>query len=216
MNLSLREKKKIIAVFDHPVATRSLNQQAEPAQTEQAQWSSDVPAQAENQEWVNAENLEAMIEAKAEERAKVMVEQQLKSLGQMVQQAVMELQEVKTELGEELEKGALKLAYEIAKKIVRKEIQHSPDVILYTVREALQLVANAREVTLTCHPEDLALLEKDPDFAQWLQNHENTFKLRPDENLERGGCILESESGTIDARIESQLQEIEKQLFAFA
>ena len=46
------------------------------------------------------------------------------------------------------------------------------------------------------------------DFYRMLDNIENVSVLE-DPNIEKGGCIIETDFGDVDARISSQLDEIE-------
>ncbi|MCX7875653.1 MAG: FliH/SctL family protein [Melioribacteraceae bacterium] len=114
----------------------------------------------------------------------------------------------------ELEKGfeflVIETAYELAKKIVGREIEKE-NIINENVREAINKVVGANNVKLKLHPKDLEELTE----ASKNLIHSGSFtkiKIEADDRLERGGCFIETEIGNVDARITTQLNELRKKL----
>jgi flagellar biosynthesis/type III secretory pathway protein FliH len=54
------------------------------------------------------------------------------------------------------------------------------------------------------HPGDAAVLS--PTWAQQAAPTGQRLELVPDENIRRGGCLVEGEAGMVDARVETQQQ----------
>ena len=71
-------------------------------------------------------------------------------------------------------------------------------------REAVDRAAGARRILLRVHPRDADLLAGLP----WLRS----LELLEDETLSRGGCMVESEQGIVDGRIETRLDSLERAL----
>lgn len=137
----------------------------------------------------------------------------LESTGEMLRNAVASLEEFKGQLQKNTEMALVKLAYEIARKVIHREVKTSPDIVQYLAREVLRRAENATQVTLLCNARDLAALQNNAELIFWLEEHKKQFSFRPDSRVGRGGCVLETEHGMIDARIESQLAEIEHEIF---
>lgn len=112
-----------------------------------------------------------------------------------------------------IEMDVVKLAMEIAKRVVQREAKVSTDIILYTVRELLKRAENATTVQAKCHPEDIVTLESDNNFNAWRAKNSKKLSLEAESTISRGGCILETDLGIFDGQLESQLAEIEMNIF---
>jgi type III secretion system HrpE/YscL family protein len=108
----------------------------------------------------------------------------------------------------------VRLALRVAEKILRQRIEAHPDAIVPMVDEALRafLAQNQTRVVLRVHPDDEKALGA--HRQRWLERNPTigALVLVPDEAIGRGGCRLESESGTVDATLETQLEVIERHL----
>ena len=126
---------------------------------------------------------------------------------------------VREQLGqvrERLEREAYHFALAVAARVVRHEVAIDSDVVIRLIQEALRRVAGVESVRLRVNPNDEALVRtRRPD----LLNATDTVRdlvIESDEKVERGGCILETASGTVDARTSTQLEQIESALFGQA
>ncbi|MGO4702148.1 FliH/SctL family protein [Dyella sp. 2RAB6] len=110
-------------------------------------------------------------------------------------------------LDDATEQELARLALVIARRVVAHELTTAPALIARTVREAAQaLPAATRALRVYLHPEDLALLrEMDAAEPHW--------QLLPDPAMQRGDCLLESESSRLDARVETRLAAIADAIF---
>jgi flagellar assembly protein FliH len=107
-----------------------------------------------------------------------------------------------------------RLALRVAEKILRQKLETSPEALVPVVDEALRsLQAQPQSrVVLRVHPDDQPVLE--PRKARWLARFPGleSLKVVADEELPRGSCRIESDFGTVDATIETQLAVIERHL----
>lgn len=114
------------------------------------------------------------------------------------------------QLEKDFEILVIETAYELAQKIVKKEIENR-NIINENVREAINKIVGANQVKLKLNPKDLEELTE----ASKNLIHASSFtkiKIEPDERIERGGCFIETEIGNVDARISTQLNELRKKL----
>jgi flagellar assembly protein FliH len=108
------------------------------------------------------------------------------------------------------EKLVIETAFEVAKKVVQREIS-SNTIINENVRIAINKIMGANEVRLRLNPSDV---EEMNEASKNLINGSsfNKIKIEPDALIEQGGCLIETEIGSVDARISTQLSEMQKQL----
>jgi len=107
-----------------------------------------------------------------------------------------------------LDKGVLKLSLKIAQKLLLKEVKTDQELLLRIIREALQYIAEGIEVVVRLNPEDYRFLEEN----KVLLPRNYRFKILPDEGVKRGGAILESQMGVIDATLEKRWEMVLKAL----
>jgi len=107
-----------------------------------------------------------------------------------------------------------RLALRVAEKILRQRLELQPDAIVPMIDEALRvfLAQNHSRVVLRVHPDDASVLAARQQ--RWLERNPAIEGLAvvPDETVGRGGCRIETESGTVDATLETQLGVIERHL----
>jgi type III secretion system HrpE/YscL family protein len=104
------------------------------------------------------------------------------------------------------------LGRRIAEKIIGRELEVNPDVIVDVVRQALQTVKQQREIIVRVNPGDLSALQgRRGDVIAALARAKDV-DLRADPDIGAGGCVVESELGTIDAQLDTQLGVIERLL----
>lgn len=92
-------------------------------------------------------------------------------------------------------------ALRLARQVVRRELSQQPAAVVAVASEAVQAVMlSARHLRLRLHPDDVALVEA--GAADLLQAR--SVLLQADATLQRGGCVVDSDLGQVDARIEQR------------
>ena len=111
------------------------------------------------------------------------------------------------------EKETVRLALAIAQRIIGGERNHE-EVIRHTVKAALQRVADPRQLTIRLNPEDIEVVTRMEAELLPEDDADTALQLQPDETIGRGGCIIETRLGDVDARIEQQIGIVESILSA--
>jgi flagellar assembly protein FliH len=107
----------------------------------------------------------------------------------------------------------VRLALEIAEKIVYHTVAALPEVVASVLQHARQEVTDARHIRIRLNPADYELLaEIRPDLLAFGNDSGRAIEVITDEDLSRGGCRLETEMGVVDATIPTQIAEIRRQL----
>ena len=111
----------------------------------------------------------------------------------------------------ETESALVQLALEAAQKIVAG-LPVSAQMVESVVREAVKQIEDSAEVTIQLHPDDLALLHKHK--SPILQGLPETGSLRFGSSSEvtRGGCVIHTSFGLIDARRETKFEQLRDSL----
>ena len=106
------------------------------------------------------------------------------------------------------ETDVVKLALAIARRVLHREINADPSAVLGLVKAALEKVDSREVERIRVNPTDAPLV-----VAQIRQLQPATqFEVVPDSRLERGAAIVETARGSLDASVETQLDEIERGL----
>ena len=109
------------------------------------------------------------------------------------------------ELDETVEQELVELAIAIARQLFRREIRIDPGHVVGVVRETVPLLPIAsRDIRVHLHPEDAALVRD--SFKS--SGEELAWKVVEDPVIDRGGCLVTSESSRVDARAETRFQMI--------
>ena len=143
--------------------------------------------------------------------AKALWEKEAASLRENFANTLRELEEVRKKVYGSAERELLAIIREAVKKIVSVEIKNSDGFILQTVQEAMQNASSNKEITIRLHPEDFRYLkEHNAELTQRTSG--KSFTLTEDASLTRGGCVVVTPAGDVDARVETKLEEVLKVL----
>jgi len=124
-----------------------------------------------------------------------------------------ELASQRKRLIRESEQAVLKLSCEIARKIIGRAAEIKENLIEEVVKNAVGHLAERQRMVIRVNPLDLEILERNQ--PEWIASDEG-IELKADKRIKRGGCLVEGESGSVDAQIESQIDAIEKALMRAA
>jgi flagellar assembly protein FliH len=107
----------------------------------------------------------------------------------------------------------VRLALEIAEKIVDKTLTAEPEIVAAVFERARQEVTDARRIRVHLNAADHQLLaQMRPDLLTMKHDGGRAIEVVADRDLSRGGCRLETEIGVVDATVPTQLAELRRQL----
>lgn len=102
-----------------------------------------------------------------------------------------------------------RLSIQIAEKIIGLEVTTNSDVIMGVVKEALSDMKDREQVRIHVNPDDYHIVNNDRTSLMRMVEGLKDFDLTIDSKVTRGGCIIETNLGNIDARLETQLGTIQ-------
>ncbi len=131
----------------------------------------------------------------------------------LVTEKLMKLEAIRERFYGNAEPEMIRLVMDIAEKVIGRIAAENPDLIRSVVRQALERALGDR-ITVSLNPEDYrSLMSGEHEFGD-VVDRTKRLMFREDEAVAKGGCVVETEVGTIDARIETQLAAIRKALIS--
>ena len=127
-----------------------------------------------------------------------------KALGQLFSSLTNERGRLVAELKTEL----LKLSLTIAGRVVKRVIDCDHDTAIRNLEQAIALVDGASQVEVQLHPDDVASCEEFAKSILASAKQTPMLKVCASEVVTRGGCVLHSNYGMVDATIESQISRL--------
>jgi len=102
----------------------------------------------------------------------------------------------------------LLLTLNMGKRIFRQELLHNEEVIVASLKEAFALVTERGGLLIRLNPEDCKYLLAHSEKLPFCLDEAGGARLISDPAVTRGGCLLETAAGEVDATIESQFDEL--------
>jgi flagellar assembly protein FliH len=180
----------------------------------------ETPPEPENE--VVEENLEekiAELEREAYEKGfeqgqkdgLALEERQLKEKAGQLETLLSSLGQLKEEIYRETEQEIVRLSMMIARKIIRSELKTGSYDIGETIRAAMKFLVDAGRVQIRISPEDMEEVSKlVPALAS--DTKAGRIQILEDHAIQRGGCILETGFGRVNATVEDQLALVENEV----
>ena len=110
------------------------------------------------------------------------------------------------------EKSGVHVAAKIAERLIRQELNETPEIALTLVREALELASGSTQLRIRMNPADHETLGPQVETLVAEFSSVGPTDLIADPHVTPGGCRVETRFGTIDQQFEAQLARIEQEL----
>ena len=121
---------------------------------------------------------------------------------------LLEMERQRKELHQTFEKEMMQLVFGISRKVIHHELTLHEDVILTTIREALQYVVDRKKLVVHLNAVDYQYLLAHGEGLSLPLDEAGGVRVIEDHSITRGGCFLETSFGEIDATVEGQFNEI--------
>lgn len=146
------------------------------------------------------------------EEGKRQAERGLANVFKALRDAVEELTDLKEHVFRSSEGDLLELAVMIARKVIHQEIATDRLILAKVVAAAVSNASDRDELVIRLNPEDHRLVSAHKHLYLNGCNNERLVELRADDVIAPGGCIVDTVMGEIDARPDSQVDEIFRKL----
>ena len=150
------------------------------------------------------------------EEGKVQAEQELKTkIDEMMHEASAVLQQAyveKERIIQESEPFLVELSCAIAEKVIDKQLALEPSYTVDLIKGSLARKREQGEITLCVAPAQFSFVQAAREELTLAIDSQAELQILPDPTVKDRGCVIRSAYGSIDARIDTQLAEIKKEL----
>jgi flagellar assembly protein FliH len=180
-----------------PIAVAGEPGDASPEQRASAILERAAAEAAALREGARAEGYEA---GRAEARA------ELEPTAAALQQAILAVQADVVDRADRLEAHAVDLGLFLAEKVLGGALAVQPERVVETVRGALRGIVERERITILVSPEDLDLVRDSISDVLGSLGGVEHCEVQAERRVGRGGCVVRTADGDVDARIETKLQ----------
>ena len=115
---------------------------------------------------------------------------------------------IKTELLAQNERHLIELAFHMAKRLAAYEISVNPDATVAIVRQAVGMSQSEENIIVQVSPSNLQFLETLKNETGREFEFTKKIKFEPNEELVGGGCVVISNYGEVDSRMEERFKQL--------
>lgn len=141
--------------------------------------------------------------SQAFEEAKVKFDAQLLELKKVTD----DLLTLKTQLLKQNENHFIKLTFAVAKRILFSELKAHPEVALKAIEAAVEEAQTEEKLKLHLNPQMITLIKSINET-----NLPEGIEFIEDASLSMGSCLVETDHGTIDSKIEERVEKLWTQM----
>ncbi len=107
----------------------------------------------------------------------------------------------------------LEISVDIAKKIIKKEVEQDPQVLMNTIVDVLKTVSkNEPKIIIKVKPQAVQFIKDTIPNITYQYGIDSKINIVADPSIEEGGCVFQTNNGIVDASIDTQLEIIKKAL----
>ena len=132
------------------------------------------------------------------------IEKSLLGLGNLVEA----LQKIKIELATQNERHLIQIAFHMAHRLAAYEVSVNPEATLSILRQSVEMAQSEEQVTVQVNPEQLLALENFAAKTGRELDFLKKIKFEPNQGVREGGCIVVSNYGEVDSRIETRVEKL--------
>ena len=104
------------------------------------------------------------------------------------------------------------LSCALVEVIIENEIQRGNNIVIKQIEKAIRELNEDVVFSVTIHPDDAKILEESKTMLSQNSKSFAATEISTDSNIERGGCILRTSAGNIDATLKNQISKIRAEL----
>ncbi len=198
-----------LAGFNLDDITQQTHRKLEEFRAEVATMMQQANAEAEQvRQQAKAQGLEegrAQAAQEADQRLQAELQKRVGDQASTVRMMVQQIAEQHNQWMHQYSQTLVQLVVDVAERIVRRKLEHEPQILLRWTEDALSSARSAQRLTVAVHPETLAELGQDLETLLRTPGFPEDSTLIPDESVERWGVVVRQLGGQIDAGLTTQL-----------
>ncbi|MDD2372208.1 MAG: FliH/SctL family protein [Syntrophomonadaceae bacterium] len=129
---------------------------------------------------------------------------------QQSQALLEEARQSKLKVFRSCEGDIVRLVMAMVKKVIAGELNTNPDIIINILQEAIDFLDRPENITVYVNPQEVEnILEvMDKGYLTDIGTNHINMNIKADERVSRGGCLLESDAGSVDAQLETRIASV--------
>jgi len=121
---------------------------------------------------------------------------------------IMTMKELKKDMTAFNESHLIKLAFQMASRIAKKELHDNNEAMIHVLRDAVGLAQDEENITVHVSQSQFDFMEElKKETGREFEFIKKT-RFEPSADITDGGCIVETNYGEVDARIEQRLEQL--------
>ena len=133
-------------------------------------------------------------------------------VSQIINHVIVEFNKESQKFFDEVEEVIMDLSVHLASKIIGDAVTAIPDIIKTNVEKCVGLLAGAGNVLVKINPSDYDTIKEYLPKLDQKYEGKYSFIIEPENNITRGGCLVEMDGSVIDGRIEAQYEKIKQHM----
>ena len=129
---------------------------------------------------------------------------------QQLNQAIKDAVTQRESLLQEAKQKILELVIQISRKVTYDAVKADPEITLEMISGVIDGLIDRSRLKIKVHPDHLPIVEQNIDTFLKGSTTIKEIAIEPDPRVKYGGCFIETPTGDIDARLESQFEVIEE------
>ena len=107
----------------------------------------------------------------------------------------------------------LEISVDIAKKIIKKELETDPQVLINIIIDVLRSISKSEpKITIRLRPQEVQFVKDTLPNITYQYGIDSNINIIADPSMEEGGCVFQTNNGIVDASIDTQVEIIKKAL----
>lgn len=107
----------------------------------------------------------------------------------------------------------LEISVDIARKIIKKEVEEDPQVLMNIIVDVLKTISkNEPRINIRVNPQSANFIKDSLPDITYQYGIDSKINIISDPSIENGGCVFQTNNGIVDASIDTQLEIIKKTL----
>lgn len=105
----------------------------------------------------------------------------------------------------------LEISVDIAKKVIKKEVETDPQVLVNIIVDVLKTVSKSEpKINIRVKPQAVQFIKDTIPNITYQYGIDSKINIIADPSIEEGGCIFQTNNGIVDASVDTQLEIIKK------
>lgn len=200
-------------------AERQIREASEEAERIKAEAEEQIAAwwqekREQDEHLVEAVKSEGFHQGYEEAREQIMadLQQQIDEMMNEARNVLQEAYRAKEQIIQEAEPFLVELSCSIAEKVIDHQLSIEPNYVVELIQRNLARKREQGVITLCVSPTCFNLVQAAREELTLVIDSQAELQILPDSSVKDQGCVIRSAYGSVDARIDTQLSEIKKEL----